>query len=105
MNTFNATANRAVQLCAGCLGAVFLFSGVAYLCWGHWPVTHHDFWRVYDVCLKHSWLESTLRIDNGHSLFLRSWIWLADLRFLHGHQQVVFYVGLILLFIAPVLLP
>ena len=104
MNTFNATANRAVQLCAGCLGAVFLFSGVAYLCLGHWPVTHHDFWRIYDVCLNHSWLESALRKHNGHSLFFPSLIWLADLRFFHGNQQVVFYVGLILLVIATGLL-
>ncbi len=104
MNKFSATANRAIQLCSGCLGAVFLFSGVAYLCLGHWPVTHHDFWRIYDVCLNHSWLESALRKHNGHSLFFPSFIWLADLRFFHGNQQVVFYVGLILLVIATGLL-
>jgi hypothetical protein len=100
MNKFSATADRTAQLCAICIGAIFLFSGVAYLCLGHWTVTHKDFWRIYAVCLNHTWLESVLLKHNGHSLLFPSLIWLADLRFFHGNQQLLFYVGLTLLFIA-----
>jgi hypothetical protein len=104
MNKFSATVDRTMQLCAICVGAIFLFSGVAYLYLGHWTVTHKDFWRIYDVCLNHSWLESALLKHNGHSLFFPSFIWLADLRFFHGNQELIFYVGLMLLFIATGLL-
>src|SRR5437667_5478444 len=104
MNKLSVIAHRTTQLCAICVGAVFLVSGVAYLCLGHWPVTHQDFWRIYDVCLNHTWLESALLKHNGHSLFFPSFIWLTDLRFFHGNQQLVFYVGLTLLLIATGLL-
>ena len=104
MNKLSVIAHRTTQLCAICVGAVFLVSGVAYLCLGHWPVTHQDFWRIYDVCLNHTWLESALLKHNGHSMFFPSFIWLTDLRFFHGNQQLVFYVGLTLLLIATGLL-
>jgi hypothetical protein len=104
MNKFSVTADRTAQLCAICVGAIFLFSGVAYLCLGHWTVTHYDFWRIYDVCLNHTWLESALLKHNGHSLFFPSFVWLTDLRFFHGNQQLLFYVGLTLLLIATGLL-
>src|SRR5436190_5585997 len=104
MNKLSVIAHRTTQLCAICVGAVFLVSGVAYLCLGHWPVTHQDFWRIYDVCLNHTWLESALLKHNGHSLFFPSFIWLADLRFFHGDQQLLFFVGLALLFITASLL-
>src|SRR5438093_10234022 len=67
-------------------------------------MTHQDFWRIYDVCLNHTWLESALLKHNGHSMFFPSFIWLTDLRFFHGNQQLVFYVGLTLLLIATGLL-
>jgi len=56
------------------------------------------------VCLNHPWFESALRKHNGHSLFFPSLIWLADLRFFHGNQHLIFYAGLTLLFIATGLL-
>ena len=31
--------------------AVFFVTGTAYLVLGRWPVTHLDFWRIYDTCL------------------------------------------------------
>src|SRR6266487_966180 len=104
MNKFCATADRTAQLCAISVGAIFLFSGVAYLCLGHPTVTYQDFWRIYAFCLNHGWLESALLKHNGHSLFFPSFIWQADLRFFHGNQQPLFYVGLTLLFIATGLL-
>ena len=41
---------------------------------------------------------------NGHSLFFPSFIWLVDLRFFHGNQELLFYVGLALLFVSTSLL-
>jgi hypothetical protein len=77
--------------------ALFLASGVAYLWFGHWPVTHQDFWRIYAVCLNRSWLASAVLKYNGHSHFFPSQIWLADLRFFHGDQELLFIVGFVLL--------
>jgi hypothetical protein len=94
-----AKAERAAQVCAALSGVAFLISALVFLCLGHWPVTHLDFWRIYEVCLKYSWLESALQKFNNHSLFFPSFIWLADLRFFHGDQQLVFFAGMTLLFL------
>ncbi len=104
MHKFAAPAERAAQICAALAGIVFLISGVVYLCLGHWPVTHLDYWRIYDFCLNHTWLESALLKHNGHSLFFPSFLWLTDLRFFHGSQQPLFFAGLVLLFITVALL-
>src|SRR6266568_9118771 len=97
-------AERATQICAAVAAFVFLASGTVYLYLGSWPVPAPDFWIIYDFCLNHTWLESALLKHNGHSLFFPSFIWLTDLRFFHGNQQLVFYVGLTLLLIATGLL-
>jgi hypothetical protein len=104
MHKVAATVERVAQICATLVGAVFLLSGVAYLYLGRVPVTAGDFWWIYDFCLNHTWLESALLKHNGHSLFFPSFIWLADLRFCHGDQQLLFFVGLALLFITASLL-
>ena len=104
MSKLSATTDRTAQLLAACVSAVFLLSGVAYLCLGHWTATHQDFWRIYDVCLNHTWFESALLKHNGHSLFFPSLIWLADLRFFHGNQHLLFYIGLTLMCVAAGLL-
>ncbi|MGH8092338.1 MAG: hypothetical protein ACREIF_02530 [Chthoniobacterales bacterium] len=95
---------RIVQACAILLTALYLFTGLAYLCLDYWSVTQQDFWRIYDICLNHSWLYSALNKFNGHSLFFPSFVWLADLRFFHGDQAVVFYVSLVLLIVSTGLL-
>jgi hypothetical protein len=100
MSKFSATTDRTAQLLAACVSTVFFLSGVAYLCLGHRTVTHQDFWRIYDVCLNHTWLESALLKHNGHSLFFPSLIWLVDLRFFHGNQHLLFYIGLTLMCVA-----
>jgi hypothetical protein len=104
MHNVAATVERIAQICATLVGAVFLLSGVAYLYLGRVTVTAGDFWWIYDFCLNHTWLESALLKHNGHSLFFPSFIWLADLRFFHGDQQLLFFVGLALLFITASLL-
>ncbi len=59
-----------------------------------------DFWRLYEICLTHSWWQSAILKFNGHSLFFPSFIWLADLHFFHGNQAVIFYVSLALLILS-----
>jgi len=97
MAKFLRYAEYSAQACALLAGTIFLVSALIYLQLGHWQVTHLDYWRIYDICLNHSWLESALLKVNNHSLFFPSFIWLADLRFLHGNQNFIFYVGLVLL--------
>ncbi len=76
---------------------IFLAAAFLYLALGHWSVTHLDFCRLYTICLTHSWLGSALPKFNNHSLFFPSFVWLTDLRFLHGNQQFVFWCGITLL--------
>jgi hypothetical protein len=104
MDKFMTGVNRAVQICAVFLTAIYFVSGVLYLCFAYWNVTEQDFWRIYDICLNHTWLESALLKFNGHSLFFPAFIWLADLRFFHGYQVMLFVVGLVLLIISTSLL-
>jgi hypothetical protein len=104
MHKLVALAERAAQICAFLAGVVFLISGVVYLYLGRWTVTKLDFWRIYDFCLSHTWIESALLKHNGHSLFFPSFFWLTDLRFFHGSQQPLFFAGLVLLFITVALL-
>ena len=73
--------------------AVFFVTGTAYLVLGRWPVTHLDFWRIYDTCLHRSWFYSAILKYNGHSHFFPSQLWLADLRFFHGNQDFLFAAG------------
>jgi hypothetical protein len=86
------------------MALVFLTSGVIYLYLGRWTVTVGDFWGLYDICLNHTWLESALHKHGGHLLFFPSFFWLADLRFFHGNQELLFTAGLTLLFITAGLL-
>jgi hypothetical protein len=104
MRKFAVVAERAAQICAVLAALVFLISGVVYLYLGRWTVTKLDFWRIYDFCLNHTWLESALLKHNGHSLFFPSFFWLTDLRFFHGSQQPLFFAGLVLLFVTVALL-
>jgi hypothetical protein len=104
MDRSRTVTERLVQLCALLLAILFLISSVAYLCLAYWSVTQQDFWRVYEICLNHSWLESSLLKFNGHSLFFPSFVWLADLRFFHGSQAFVFFVSLGFLFVSTSLL-
>ena len=85
-----------VYLATSVLGGLFLFYALGYLWLGHWVVTHFDFWRIYDVYLTHSWLESALLKHNGHSLFFPSFIYLANFHFFHGSEEFLFWIGLIL---------
>jgi len=104
VHKFAVVTERAAQICAALAAFVFLISGVVYLYLGRWTVTNLDFWRIYDFCLNHTWLESALLKHNGHSLFFPSFLWLTDLRFFHGSQQPLFFAGLVLLFITVALL-
>ena len=104
MRKLEVVAQRSVQVFAACAASAFLISGVVYLYLGRWPVTHKDFWRIYDFCLNHTWLESALLKHNSHSVFFPSFLWLADLRFFHGDQLPLFFAGLLLLFLTVALL-
>jgi hypothetical protein len=104
MPKFAVVTERVAQLWAALAAFVFVISGVVYLYFGHWPVTHQDYWHIYDFCLNHTWLESALLKHNSHSLFFPSFLWLADLRFFHGKQLPLFFAGLALLFVTIALL-
>ncbi len=95
---------RAVQIAATLLALLFMISGVLYLCLGYWPVTHQDYWRIYEFALNHTWLESALHKHAEHLIFFPSFFWLADLRFFHGKQLPLFLMGLTLLFLTVGLL-
>ena len=104
MRKFAALVERAVQICAAVAAFVFLISGVVYLYLGRQPVTKWDYWWLYHFCLNHTWLESALHSHGGHSLFFPSFFWLTDLHFFHGNQLLLFFAGLVLLFITVALL-
>jgi hypothetical protein len=104
MHKFALVAERAAQVYVALAACIFLVSGVVYLCLGHWPVTHLDYWGIYGFSLNHTWLESALLKHGGHSVFFPSFLWLADLRFFRGNQQLLFIAGLTLLFVTTVLL-
>lgn len=92
------------QICAAFATVIFLTYALVYLYFDHWPVTHQDFWRIYDIFLNHSWWESATPKFNNHSLFFPSIFWIADLRLFHGSQEPLFYLGLMLLFLTITLL-
>ena len=104
MSRFAEQAERAAQIGAAVATAAFLSSGLVYLYLGRVPVTMADHWEIYKVCLNHSWLESALLKFNHHSLFFPNLIRWADLRFFHGDQQLLFFVGMFLLFGTAILL-
>jgi hypothetical protein len=104
MSKFAEQAERAAQICAAVAAAAFLSSGLVYLYLGRVTVTMADHWVIYEVFLNHSWLESALLKLNHHSLFFPNLIRLADLRFFHGDQQLLFFAGMMLLFCTVILL-
>jgi hypothetical protein len=104
MHKFSLVAERAGQICAAFAALVFFVSGLVYLCCGHWPVTHFDYWGQYEFALNHTWLESALDKHAEHLMFFPSLFWLADLRFFHGDQELLFIAGLALLFLTTALL-
>lgn len=104
MSRFTEHAERAAQACAAVATAAFLSSGLVYLYLGRVAETRADHWVIYPVCLNHSWLQSALLKFNHHSLFFPNLIRWADLRFFHGDQQLLFVVGMMLLFGTVILL-
>ena len=104
MHKLAPVAERALQIGAILLASLFAISGVLYLCLGYSPVTHLDYWRIYEFALNHTWLESALHKHAEHVIFFPSFFWLADLRFFYGKQLPLFLVGLTLLFLTVALL-
>ncbi len=105
MHRFATAADRAVQIFAILIGGVFLLSGVIYLYLGRatW-LLGGDFWSVYAFAWNHTWFQSALLKQAGHITFFPSLIGLANLRFFHGDVQMLFFVGLGLLFTTVALL-
>ena len=104
MHWFALVTERVAQACAALGALVFFTSGVVYIYVGRWTVTKADYWRIYDFCLNHTWLESALHKHFEHSLFFPSFFWLADLQFFHGRQLPLFFAGLLVLFLSVALL-
>ena len=104
MSRFAGQVERVAQICTAAATAAFFSSALVYLYFGCWTVTMQDYWVIYEICLNHSWLEAALTKVNEHSLFFPSLIWLADLRFFRGDQQLLFFAGMILLFCTATLL-
>jgi len=86
------------------MALAFFVSGIVYVYFGRWRVTHMDYWKIYDVCLDNTWLKSALFKYGGHSLFFPMFLQLANLHFFHGSQQFLFFAGLTLLLISVSLL-
>jgi hypothetical protein len=105
MHRFATAADRAVQIFAILIGGVFLLSGVIYLYLGRatW-LLGGDFWSVYAFAWNHTWFQSALLKQAGHITFFPNLIGLANLRFFHGDVQMLFFVGLGLLFTTVALL-
>ena len=105
MHVFASAAERAVQIFAISIGAVFLVSAGIYLYLGRvtflWT---GDLWDVYAFAWKHTWLQSALIKQDSHVKFFPRIICLANLRFFHGDSQMLFFAGLGLLFITVSLL-
>ncbi|MGI8956686.1 MAG: hypothetical protein ACR2II_07210 [Chthoniobacterales bacterium] len=100
----SALAERTLRIAVFLVAAVYLITGVAYLCLDYWPYTETDFWQIYQVCFYYPWWQSALFKIHNHSLFFPSFFWLADLHFFHGSQLVLFVAGLCLQTICTVLL-
>jgi hypothetical protein len=90
---------RAVRVCAVAFAIGFIFSGLVYLYLARWTVAHQDYWLLYGTYFNNSWLQSALLKFGGHSLFFPSLIWMANIRFFHGSQQVLFFIGITLMLI------
>lgn len=105
MHVFASAAERAVQILAISIGAVFLVSAGIYLYLGYvtflWT---GDLWDVYAFAWKHTWLQSALLKQDSHVKFFPRIICLANLRFFHGDSEMLFFAGLGLLFITVSLL-
>ena len=95
---------RTAQAFAALAIAFYSVSGLAYLYFGSWPVTHQDFWQLYQRALTHSWLQSALLKYGPHSVFFPSFFWLTSLRFFNGKQQPLVIAGILLLSITVLLL-
>jgi hypothetical protein len=105
MQGFSGVAERAVQIFAILIGAVFLLSGVVYLYLGRVTLLWTgDLWDVYGFAWNHTWLQSALLKQDAHVKFFPRAICLANLRFFHGDSQMLFFAGLGLLFITVSLL-
>jgi hypothetical protein len=97
-------AERATQICAAIFALVFLVTGVFYLLFGSFPATHADFWSIYEFYFQHSWFETAVQKYSDHSLFFPNFFWLASVKFFHGSQQPLIFIGLALLMITAALL-
>jgi hypothetical protein len=97
MHKIALISDRTAQIYAALAAFIFFGSGLVYLWWGHWPVTHLDYWVQYEFALNHTWLETALDKHADHLMFFPSFFWLADLRFFHGDQELLFTAGLVLL--------
>jgi len=82
MRRFAPVTERAVQIFAISIGAVFLLSGVVYLYLGRITLLWAgDLWDVYFYAWKHTWLQSALLKQDNHVKFFPRAICLANLRF------------------------
>jgi hypothetical protein len=104
MSRFAGHLERVAQICIAAVTVGFLGSALVYLYLGCWTVTMQDYWIIYETCLNRPWLEAAITRVNHHSLFFPSLIWLADLRFFRGDQQLLFFAGMLLLFCTAALL-
>src|SRR6266481_3553485 len=105
MHGFARMAERATQIFAILIGAVFLLSGVVYLYLGRVSsLAAGNLWSIYAFAGNHTWLQTALLKQAGHATFFPSFIFLANLRFFHGDAQMLFFAGLGLLFVTVSLL-
>jgi hypothetical protein len=105
IHVFARAAERAIQIFAILIGAVFLLSGVVYLYLGRITLLWGgDLWDVYAFAWNHTWLQSALLKQDDHVKFFPRCICLANLRFFHGDAQMLFFAGLGLLVITAFLL-
>jgi hypothetical protein len=95
---------RIVQICATITALIFLITGVVYVYLGSYPATHADFWSIYEDYFRHSWITTAALKDGGTPLFFPNLFWLTSVKFFHGSQLPLTFIGLALLFITAALL-
>jgi hypothetical protein len=103
MNKAFTIRERVAQGLVAAMALGFLVSGIFYLYQGRTVVTHGDYWYLYDLCLNRPWLTCALMKYAGHSFFFPNLIWLINIYFFHNNQQLLFVIGIVLLFLTVAL--
>jgi len=88
---------RLIQLLLAACILFFLVTGLAYLCFGWWPVTHEDLWQAYIAFVTTPWWRLALYKYNDHVVIFPNLLESIDIAWFQGRQLPLFVGGTILL--------